>query len=326
MSSQQGVSGSALIGLVSNPGSGSNRKQLQRVTDIVANCPQVLHRSTDSIAGIEPVLTEFAAEKIDVLAINGGDGTVSAVLTTLLHGCYLDPLPAIAVLPGGTTNMNARDINGQTGLVRAAERLCGQDLSERTVVNRPLLGIDRGEQGGLLCGMFFGAGAIINGIEYCRDEVHARGVGSEVGPGLALARTVWGMLHNDPRFAAPLDLQVRCDGADLTLYGASRILLVTSLERLFLGMRPWWGSQNGPLHLTLVEQRATGFLQRLPGVLRGAPAVDVNAATGWHSANVSSSELFFNGSYTLDGEIYSTRSIDRPLRLFCAGHLRCIRL
>lgn len=43
----------------------------------------------------------------DVLAINGGDGTVHVVLTALLNRLPLEQLPLVQVLPGGTMNTSS---------------------------------------------------------------------------------------------------------------------------------------------------------------------------------------------------------------------------
>ena len=69
--------GRPVIGLISNPHSGRNRRQLEDIGRIVADYPGVHHRMTGDIGEVADVLEEFAAAKVDVLAINGGDGTVA---------------------------------------------------------------------------------------------------------------------------------------------------------------------------------------------------------------------------------------------------------
>ena len=65
---------------------------------------------THSPADIGPALEELAAREVSVLAINGGDGTGSAILGQLLESGLFKQPPLIALLPGGTANMNAGDI------------------------------------------------------------------------------------------------------------------------------------------------------------------------------------------------------------------------
>ena len=59
-----------------------------------------------------------------MLAINGGDGTVQAVLTELFNGGHFgDIAPPVAVLPSGKTNLIALDLGAQGDPVEALERL-----------------------------------------------------------------------------------------------------------------------------------------------------------------------------------------------------------
>ena len=91
-------------GVISNPGSGHNRDQFPRIRDRLERCQGLLHRVTETPEQVPAVLEEFARENIPVLAINGGDGTASAILGQLLESQCFDSLPTIVLLPGGTAN------------------------------------------------------------------------------------------------------------------------------------------------------------------------------------------------------------------------------
>jgi hypothetical protein len=83
-----------------------------------------------------------------------------------------------------------------------------------------------------------------------------------------------------------------------------RLLLATTLDRLFLGIRAYWGDGPGALKTTAVEARAPGFVRRMPRLLRGAPDPDMTPAAGYHSGRVTAVCLTFHGSFTLDGELF----------------------
>ncbi len=59
----------------------------------------------------------------DLLIVEGGDGTLQRVMTELLAKTPAAALPKVAVLPGGSTNMSAADINEHRGFRQCAVRL-----------------------------------------------------------------------------------------------------------------------------------------------------------------------------------------------------------
>ena len=65
------------IALLTNPGSGRNRKGLERVRRFVRNCPGLVHREAANPAEISEALAELNAQEPDLLAVNGGDVAIS---------------------------------------------------------------------------------------------------------------------------------------------------------------------------------------------------------------------------------------------------------
>ena len=316
------------VGLISNPNSGRNRKHLRAIERIVANHPRVHHCPTTGPADVPAALSLLADRGVAVIAINGGDGTVARVLTHLLEDAPFQRLPLIALLPGGTTNMNAGDVGLRGGLVKAVQRLCrwaDDDRIEGRLLRRAILRVDPGAGQSAAYGMFFGTGAIIHGIEYCRASIHTKGVASEIGPGLAMARTLWGIARRDRRFARPVAVSVALDDAPPAPAEDILILLVTSLERLFLGMRPYWGKEDAPLHVSVIRAGADRLLRNLPSLLRGQPGRHVGAE-GYQSRNVARIGLTLDGPWTLDGEMYQASRAAGPVTITDGGPVTFIRL
>jgi len=317
------------VGLISNPNSGRNRKHLRAIERIVANHPRVHHCPTPGAADIPAALSMLAERSVEVLAINGGDGTVARVLTHLLEDAPFERLPLIALLPGGTTNMNAGDVGLRGGIVSAVQRLCrwaDDDRCEGRLLRRAILRVDPGAGQSVAYGMFFGTGAIIHGIEYCRASIHTRGVANEIGPGLAMARTLWGIARGDRRFARSVAVSVALDGAPPARAEDILILLVSSLERLFLGMRPYWGKEDEPLHVSMIRAGAEHLLRNLPALLRGKPGHHAGVAAGYRSRNVGRISLTLDGPYTLDGEMYQASRRAGPVIITDGGPVTFIRL
>ena len=174
--------------------------------------------------------------------------------------------------------------------------------------------------------MFFGTGAIIHGIEYCRTRIHTKGVANEIGPGLAMARTMWGIARGDSRFARAVSVSVAFGTAPPEPAEDILILLISSLERLFLGMRPYWGNEDEPLHVSMISADARHLLRNLPTLVRGKPGRHADTAAGYRSHNVRRISLTLDGPYTLDGEMYQASRQAGPVIITDSGPVTFIRL
>src|SRR5213075_1616515 len=93
------------IALLSNPKSTGNLAQLPRIREYCADHPDVFHYEVEHAHQIGEAMKVIARVRPKVLAINGGDGTVQAVLTELYNGGHFgdQPPPPVAVLPSGKT-------------------------------------------------------------------------------------------------------------------------------------------------------------------------------------------------------------------------------
>ena len=297
------------VGLISNPNSGRNRDAFSSIEALVAGQPGIHHIVTQCPADIAPALKVLSRRQVKVLAINGGDGTAAAILGRMLeHAVFAKP-PLIALLPGGTANMNAGDAGIRGRLVPAMRRFCRwcedrQDVHD-SIVERPLLRVRTG--GVFHYGMFLGAGAVMQGTEYTHREIHARGLRGELSLALGTARTVWGVLRGDPRFTQYVSISLRVDDNSEPATHDALILAVSTLHRLFFGMCPFWGSGPGRLRMTLVEQHCTRFLRTFISIVRGRPNRNAVPQSGYISHNADRIQLSMDGDLNLDGEIIHAR-------------------
>jgi diacylglycerol kinase family enzyme len=321
--------GRPVIGLISNPHSGRNRRALEDIGRIVADYPGVHHRMTGDIGEVADVLEEFAAAKVEVLAINGGDGTIAGILTALLEQRPFDTLPRLAILPGGTTNMNAGDVGLRGSPARAVRRLCEWGRGERTPVEtlrRPVLRITSGDGQPAVCGMAFGTGTVIQGIEYFHERVNKKGIGSQFGAAAAILRTFWGIARRDRRFLKPVAVAVQRNEEPSGPTSDILFMLVSGLERMYFGLRPFWGTEDAPLYTTLVRDDARRFLRNMPALLRGRPNRHMNEATGYSSYNADRLRLHMDGLWALDGELYRASTGNGPVTISNAATMTFIRV
>ncbi len=98
------------VGLLNNLRAGRSGGQVSRVLALLKRYPDVLHVETDSAKLLPEALAEFTRREVDLLVLNGGDGTLQYALTELLTNPDLASVRMVAPLRGGRTNMTALDL------------------------------------------------------------------------------------------------------------------------------------------------------------------------------------------------------------------------
>ena len=153
------------IWLVANAASGSNSGDAldnltARLAAISREPARIVHFPDDPL----PTRADLERERVGILAVFAGDGTVNAQCARL-HGWQ----GAVLVLPGGTQNLMARALHGEEasveGIVAALDR--GRLASAR----RRLI---RCTQGDALCEIVAGPGAVWADV---REEIRDGGLG-----------------------------------------------------------------------------------------------------------------------------------------------------
>jgi hypothetical protein len=247
------------------------------------------------------------------LAINGGDGTVQAVLTNLFHHQPFSILPMLAVLQSGTTSMTARDVGFSGSRVKSLQKLFNWAAAaegEPRVIQRPVLQVQApGHQ--TRYGMFFGTAAIYQGIQYFHRKVNTKGLKGEIGPGLTILRFFWAAARQCSDFIPAVPISVTLDDHPPQQLD-SFVVLVSTLERLFLGLYPYWGDESGPLHYTALRARPRYLLRALPSILRGRMGFYGTPENGFYSHNVHEIKLNLASGFTLDGQLYTPETRQEP--------------
>jgi hypothetical protein len=316
------------VGLLDNPRSGGNRRRpgaLKPVLDAHADLPRHI---VESPADVAAALADFAREGVDVVAINGGDGTIQAALTAVLAEPLFETPPVFAVLTAGTTSMISRDVGLRGPRADALRRLLAWARSPgegARLVERPVLRLEHAPGAPPQFGMFFGAAGIEQGIRFCLTRIHTLGVSGEPGAALALAALVAGLVRGRRDVVHPVAVTTALDGEPPRRH-EHLLLMVTTLERLVVGLRPFWGDGAAPLHYTAVLGRPRRLLAALPRVLRGRPGGAATADNGYVSRDVGEARVWLEGAgYTLDGEMFTGRAERGPIVLRAGGRATFVR-
>jgi len=314
------------IGLISNPRSQQNKRGMPRLQAAAAEIPDLLHHRLDDVGEMSEVLRDFARQEVDILAVAGGDGTTQAAMTHLLEERpYGTRQPLLALLPRGMTNMTAADVGlrGQPARVlRRLYKLSKRDDLSRYLRRRPILRLEGMADASPQRGMFFGAAAIHQAIEICRERVHALGFEADWAAAFTIGGLLLGWAIGSERDSFPGEMiGTALDGRDEGLR-RELLVLVTTLDRLVVGSRPFWNQGQGPLRYSAIAHPPERLLLNARKVLYGPRARKL--PPGYRSRGAHSLELHLEGPFTLDGQFYQPDPA-RPLRITAENSLTFLR-
>ncbi len=290
------------IGLITNPRSRVNRRYPERIRRLgYLIGAHGSAEATQSLDDLHRVCQEFHKERIEILGISGGDGTLHHTLTAMVRAYGDDPLPKVAILRGGTMNTVAASfgIRGETPrllfeLIDKHRR--GQAFD---VFTRPLLKI------GDAFGFIFGNGLIYNFLEAYYDTPHpSPAVAARLVAQGSASAVVGGPLAR--RLYRRVQARVTVDGETWarTDFG---VIAAAVVEQIGLGFRPFYRLHDRPAAFQIlgIHTDVVGFIAELPRIFAGAPMRrdKVIDALARQVVLESDEEL----GYTIDGDTYTCR-------------------
>jgi Diacylglycerol kinase catalytic domain len=297
----------ASLAVISNPLAGRNRGGLEELERALQGMVDARHYLASTPDEVENVVDQLVQQPADVVAINGGDGTVSLVMTLML-GRQWPVFPVIALIAGGTTNMTAADI-GLAGkpvvAIKGLRRWCASpDVMK--LYRRAMLCL-RADNRQAHYGFFMGAGLISRGVALSLEK-RARARRPEWVPPLLTVSLLIKLLLGKRPLGDPIHMEIH-NGADIPRQGAFEAVYVAALETLLLGFRPLPGSmaetgfQWGALEAGIPAPGRT-----LPAFLRGRQHPLVCPERGFHREAGERLTLRYQGDYMVDGEFYPVDS------------------
>lgn len=296
------------IGLLNNLRAGRSRDRVLKLLQFLKGHPDVVTVETDSALAVPEALSELARQDVDLLAVNGGDGTLQHALTEILgHRAFDGRVPLVAPLRGGRTNMSALDLRAHRDPVKGMRDLIAavrEGTLEERILPRQVLRVEYGPEKQFLYGMFYGGGMIYRAIELnhrlFKQDARSQGV---LGATLVTAGLVGrACLGDRDGILAPNKVQMLLDGEPQP-QGEFNMIIATTLGRLFAGMRPFWGTGAGGVRITTISTEARRLGGAVPGILRGKPRAFVYDDPGYTSRNVKRAEMRFDCGFTVDGEL-----------------------
>lgn len=263
---------------------------------------------TSSRAELGPLFRDLRRQgELPVIVLAGGDGSHMAGLTALADAFHSDPLPPIALAPGGTVGTVARNW-GVSGNPAVYLRRLLDRLSEGSVVSerRPTLRIREGD-GTQRIGFIFGAGLVARFFSL----YEAAGAGGNVAAAKIVARIFVGSFTGS-RYARgvldPVSCAVEVDGTPAPFDRVS-LLCASVVPSLGLGMRLTYraGESTDRFHVVATSLEARKLGPQMPLVLAGKSLVGdrVDALAARIDLRFPTRE----GAYVLDGDLFHADEI-----------------
>ena len=252
------------------------------------------------------ILADFAAKRVDYIAIDGGDGTVRDVLTCGA-GVFGDCWPMIIVLPNGKTNALAIDLGlpAEWSLEQALEAV----ERGKVVRRQPLVIAQRDNARAQVRGFALGGG-VFNQVVALGQKSHKLGAFNSAVIGLtavwSVAQTIFGFTDNQWRRGTRMELRTS-DGATLPHRGGGPaderfLLFVSTLQTFPAGLDPF-REVSHPMQVAVLDNSRRSLLFRLPAIFRGT-ASQATRDRGYHVFGDSVVELDIADAFILDGEAF----------------------
>jgi len=97
------------------------------------------------------------------------------------------------------------------------------------------------------------------------------------------------------------------------------VVLITSAERLFFGLRPFWGKEKAPLHVTLVHARPKHLAHVFSSLAFGQASRYRKPENGYISHNANNVHLQISGGFAMDGELHPPLSSGQDIMITHGG-------
>ncbi|RKQ71556.1 diacylglycerol kinase-like protein [Litorimonas taeanensis] len=277
------------------------------------------HISRDK-SDLGKLLEQAKNDKIAHILIEGGDGTVRMVMTALLNS-YEDtsPLPAVSILPSGTTNQIARNV----GLKNFSDMrtIVKGDVSETSVplVKIEIVGAGK-ESAPPYFGFLFSTGALPHVSKFAQEKFNKNGVGGGTAVVGAFLKVMTG---NKETLMPPEKHKMRARIGEQTIFkhkGKALGTMMTTLPTLMMGLDPFWGHEAAPLRLTWAEADSRHLGRNVAGLWMGRK--QDRGQDGFHSHNIDRLVLRTLAPAVLDGDFIDISgakirvSASRPVRFW----------
>ena len=303
-------------GLIVNPSAGKNSGKGLALVDKLSGERATTIRILERFGQLEGYLGEMAADGVSDLFISSGDGTIQEILTHIAERSPFASQPNIILLPHGTTNLSANDVGFRSHALEAQASFM-RSLEPRDVTSRNTIRCLNPGDGKLRHGMFVGTGAVAIATRYCQQAFNDHGIKGQWAVAGTLLTAVRKYLFSKPdptdesRFDRPYQITVEANGRRYA-EGAQLLQMSTTLEKLVLNTRPFWGGKTAAIRTSVFPYPVPSVARWMLPVMYGgegrrSPPGSVSFCSD--ALEVASRDIF-----VIDGEFFPPPT-DEPLKL-----------
>ncbi len=298
------------IGIITNPHSKLNKRKPET--------PKLLGyilgehgrlEVTQSLEDLQKVAERFRKSQIEILAINGGDGTISRTLTAFMKAYGDQPLPKVALLRGGTMNVLASNLKIRGSSPKILFRLCEAYSSDAPLPTETLSTLEVEGHYGFL----FADGVACNVLE----EFYKNKTG-KIGVCWLIAKLVFSTLIRGSLFRRLLKRQAIEVSTESTSTRTSEscTVMAATIERMPFGFKlfPEARQHKNQMHFFDIFCDPNKVLVRLPWLLLQNKVGNYRDKV---SAQCESLTIKSVSSYTysLDGELHQSNKESITVRV-----------
>lgn len=292
-----------LVGVIRNPRSHRNKGHVPELE----GQPNIITASPPTRSELVRVLAGFAERGIDLLAVDGGDGTVRDVLTCGAAS-FGDRWPRLIVLPKGKTNALAVDLGlpNHWSLTEALEAAARGRVIER----RPIL-VEKADGEGIhVLGYVFGAGIFTTATQD-GQTAHKLGAFNSFAVALTalggICQALFGIGASPWRKTTGMRIYNAENGQEIAHSGHGQrdqryAMAFSTLTRFPAGLNPF-GKQRPGMRYVLLDAPLRRVVLMIPPVLAGWDRPGF-AKLGVHRGSVNEAVVDVDGSFILDGEAF----------------------
>lgn len=257
---------------------------------------------TNKIEDVETVARQFKKTGIEILALNGGDGTNHVTLTTFIKVYDGEPLPKVTFLRGGTMNTISNGIGIQGTPSRLLANLVDKYYTGQPfeTTERDLLRITNGEE--TKYGFIFGNGLVSNFLELYYGTGKPSPTTAAVLLGKAIATLpVGGKLAKE--IVKPFRARAIFDD-EVWEEREYTSLLAATIDQIGLGFRPFVRCEERPhsFHVLGLMTKPFALATELPRIRMGIHIdPDKTKSKVTDRVEIIGAEPFM---YTIDGDMH----------------------
>lgn len=297
------------VALIHNPRSRRNIKSGGQFAEQARAALGPLFVCPEGRNGLVEAIEELARQDVRVIAVDGGDGTVSHVISAVLHAYPHERLPALSILPSGNTNLIASDVGCSLREMPALTRLL-EKAGQGTLMNdvswrQPVIVSWSDPDRQPVAGMFGGLAAFTRAIELAHNPAILDRYAHDTA---IFATVLWGLrlffrkeVRNQWLGGSPMTVTV--DGGAPDAHPRF-LFLCTGLHKLSRGVWPFWldSSPTGGLIYLDILGHPPRLARNLFSVLRGRISARLRGSNAYRSGMAATISVSTQDRLVMDGE------------------------